>query len=161
VTSSIPLSYQTARIHADAARHAPDGRIAIGVIDATGQFRTSTKGLGRSLMRTPMYAKRPRIPGPVFTLNHAAADTSVMRDRRAELENTFKDYAGSGMIFLAVDKELTDLTFTLSGKNASQPIRALTRQGSQSFEIRSTGASSARPHPMECPTELWARFSAD
>jgi len=107
-----------------------------------GQIDFSESGLGHSVMRLPHYGvtageKRPRSSGPVYTLNHALTETPAISAQVAQLEKTYgEDYANSGMIYLVTDKDLTDLTFTLSGKNAAKPVRALIRQGQQFFEMR-------------------------
>ncbi len=119
-----------------------------------GELDTSAKGLGHSVFRVPMYEqaakpKRPRVGGPVFTLDHAIAETPAMRDQTQKMEATYAaDYAGSGSVYVTPDPTLADLTFTLSSKDAARPVRALISQQDEFLEMRATATTSAATHPL-------------
>ena len=119
-----------------------------------GEVDTSARGLGRSLFRAPMYEqatrpKRPRAAGPALTLDHAVAETPAVRDQIQKLDATYAaDYAGSGSVYVTTDPTLADLTFTLSGRDAARPVRALVSQQGEFFEMRSTGTTPAAARPL-------------
>jgi hypothetical protein len=128
-----------------------------GVID------NSAEGLGRSLVRIPLFAdapRRPRSSGPLMKLNYARRLTSAMGSRLRQLEAEYgADYGGSGQIYLATTPQLKDLTFTLSAKNQARPIRALIRQKNEFFEIKSVPQTSALTNPSLVIHDL-TNFSA-
>ncbi len=115
------------------------------------QLDQSPQGLGNQLIKIPFLAQnqydRPRAKGPVFALNHALNLTPAMQAQVQKLEAEYEaDYGNSGQVFLAQPRSLGSLTFTVSGANASRPVRMLVGQTGQFYEINST-AQAATPHP--------------
>lgn len=115
-----------------------------GVID------TSAQGLGRSLVRIPMFAdtKRPRASGPVFTLNHALKLSPALASQGQQIQNEYEaDYGGSGQVYLATNAQLSDLTFTLTGTKPGQAMRVLVGQKNQFFELKLASETANVIHP--------------
>ncbi|MBV9117894.1 MAG: hypothetical protein JOY63_11100, partial [Acetobacteraceae bacterium] len=53
-----------------------------------------------------------------------------------------------GSVYVTTDPTLADLTFTLSGRDAARPVRALVSQQGEFFEMRSTGTTPAAARPL-------------
>jgi hypothetical protein len=130
------------------------------VTDATGKrlyvpgrpnvLDKSTQGLSNQLIRVPFLAQnqygRPRNRGPAFKLNNALNLTPAMQAQIQKLQSEYEaDYGGSGQIFLAPAKQLSSLTFTVSGKSSSRPVRMLVGQSGQFYEIKSNAQSGGHP----------------
>jgi len=131
------------------------------VTDATGKrlyvpgqgkvLDKSAQGIGNQLIRVPMLAQnqfgRPRTKGTALTLNHGQSLTPAMQSQVQTMASEYEaDYGNSGQIFLAQPNQLSTLTFTLSGANASKPVRMLVGQGGQFYEIKAN-AQTATAHP--------------
>lgn len=118
-----------------------------------GMIDNSAQGFGRSLVRLPLFAqsdvsqKRPRSSGPPMVLARNQNLSGEVMRRVQQMEHEYADYTGSGQIYLATATALKDLTFTLSSKNPTRPVRALVGQAGQFYEIKSAPQTPALTSP--------------
>ena len=114
---------------------------------------TSAQGLGNGLVRVPFLAagpqKRPRTTGSKFLMNFASNLTPAMAKEVQQIQSEYvADYGGSGQIFVATSKQLSSLTFSVSGKKSGAPVRMLVGQKGQFYEVKSTAATASIVHPV-------------
>jgi hypothetical protein len=105
-------------------------------------------GLGNQLIKVPMLATnqygRPRTAGPAFSLNHALNLTPAMKSKVTEIQSQYEaEYTNSRQIFLAQPKQLSSLTFTLSGKGGTQAMRMMVGQQDQFYELKLSAQAAA------------------
>jgi len=118
-----------------------------------GVLDKSSQGLADSLVRVPLlgvdpYRHRPRKAGSKFNLNYAKNLTPAQAAQVQQIQSEYEaDYGNSGQIFLAKSKQLSSLTFSLSGARPGQTVRMLVGQSGHSYEIKSVAATNAPSHP--------------
>ncbi len=116
-----------------------------------GKVDVTDQGLGSEVVLLPNYAaaetpKRPRSgdPSKVLKVAPEKAGSAAQQALLAQFDKDYaQDYEKSGLVYVVTDKNLTDLTFTLSSKKTGKPVRALINQGGQFIEVKSAEASGS------------------
>lgn len=114
---------------------------------------TSSQGLGNTLVRVPLLAagpqKRPRTAGSKFPMNFAGNLTPAMAKQVQQMQAEYAaDYGGSGQIFIATGKQLSSLSFSVSGKKSGTAVRMVVGQKGQFYEVKSSPVTAAAAHPV-------------
>lgn len=127
-------------------RQVTDGRNRrLFTAEGRSEVDESAGGLGRSLLRLPVYSagaaqKRPRNGAARFTQDHAKPLTPAVQARLRELDAEYRPaYGRASAAMVAKDATLTDLTFLIAGGDAAHPVRTMIRQRDTFFEVQATG----------------------
>jgi hypothetical protein len=105
-------------------------------------------GLGNQLIKVPMLSTnkfgRPRTASAPLSLNHALQLTPAMKSQVAAIQSQYEaEYTNSRQIYLAQPKQLSSLTFTLSGKGGAQAMRMMVGQRDQFYEVKMSSQAAA------------------